>query len=103
MIFKTNPISGTKESEPGNDNTLLIYANPNTGRCNITIPDEFRHEDHLTLFIYDSKGTLIQKASIERTEETYRLDIRAQAAGIYQAVLTNGKKNYTGKIVFEKN
>jgi hypothetical protein len=100
LLVKTDPISSTKEHQGGTNNQLIIYANPTTGRCNITVPEEFKHEDQLTLFIYDSQGKMIQKAAVERSSETYRLDIRAQAAGVYQAVLTNGSRSFTGKIVF---
>jgi hypothetical protein len=103
FVAKAGVFTGTEEQKITSNSTLLIYANPTTGKCNITIPDEFIHEDHLTLSIYDSQGKLIQTTAIERTEETYHLNIRAQAAGVYQAVLTNGKKSYSGKIVFTGN
>ena len=103
FVAKCSPITSTKESPAGPSNKLLIYANPTTGKCNITIPDEFKHEKELTLYIYDSQGRLVQQAAIQEAEGTYRLNIRAQAAGIYQAVLSNGTKRYSGKIVFAKN
>jgi len=103
FVTKCSPITSTKESPFASYNQLIIYANPTTGKCTITVPEEFKHEEQLTLFIYDSQGKLIQKAAVERSSETYRLDIRAQAAGIYQAVLTDGSRSYTGKIVFTGN
>jgi len=102
FVAKCSPITSTKESPAGPSDRLLIYANPTTGKCNITIPDEFKHEKELTLYIYDFQGRLVQQAAIKEAEGTYRLDIRAQAAGIYQAVLSNGTKRYSGKIVFAK-
>ena len=100
--MKTSPITSTKETTGTPATTLLIYANPTTGKCTITIPEEFRHEEELTLFVYDSRGRLIQQAPVQRTSETYRLDIQAQASGVYQAVLTDGRRSVSGRIIFNK-
>ena len=43
------------------NNQLLIYANPNQGKCNITVPDDFVNETNLILSIYDNSGKLIQQ------------------------------------------
>jgi len=32
-------------------------------------------------------------------EDRISLNIQGQAAGMYDVILTNGKKNYTGKVV----
>ena len=82
-------------------NSLVIYANPNEGKCNITIPDEFKHEKNLTLSIYDNTGKLIQQGTVEMNEDKVRVNLEAEAKGIYNVTLSNGKKNYGGKIVFE--
>jgi hypothetical protein len=95
-----NAPNNIPESQAFYKSQLEIFANPTTGKCNITLPDELKYDDHLVLYIYDSRGRLIQQTQITCTSETYRLDIQAQAAGIYQAVLTNGSKSYSGKIVF---
>ena len=102
LVFNTTAISGTNEITAEPLATLRIYANPTTGKCTITIPEEFRHEEELTLFVYDSRGRLIQQAAIQRTSETYRLDIQAQASGVYQAVLTDGRRSVSGRIVFKR-
>ena len=80
---------------------LIIYANPTTGKCNITIPEEFNNEKDLTLQIFDTKGNLIQQTHVEMIDNKIKLNIESEAKGIYNVVLTNGKKNYTGKIIFE--
>ena len=80
---------------------LTIYANPNTGKCDITIPEEFRNEKNLILKIYDLQGKEIQQAKIEMFENKIKLNIEAEAKGVYNVILTNGKKNYSGKIIFE--
>jgi len=101
FIAKCTPIIGGEENKSKPQNQLLIYANPNTGKCNITIPEEFNNENNLILKIIDGNGKIIQQSRVEFTEGKIRLDIRAQAKGMYTAVLTNGKKSYSGKIVFE--
>ncbi|MBN2680947.1 MAG: T9SS type A sorting domain-containing protein [Bacteroidales bacterium] len=98
----THPSSIVEELKTTPAGSLLtIYANPNSGICNITIPEEFEEESELTLYIYDLNGKLIQESKIELFEETIRVNIQSQAKGIYNAVLGNGRKKYYGKIVFE--
>jgi len=80
---------------------LLIYANPNTGHCRVTIPEDFNHEKTLILEIYDQTGRMIQKAQLSIIGESIEVDISAQAKGMYNAILSNGKKYYSGKIIFE--
>ena len=98
---KCAPITGLEEPQKNEQNQLLIYANPNTGKCNITIPDEFKNESDLTLQIYDLKGKLVQQSKVEPSEGNISLNIEARAKGMYTAILSNGKKSYSGKIVFE--
>ena len=98
---KCAPITGLEEPQKNEQNQLLIYANPNTGKCNITIPDEFKNESDLTLQIYDLKGKLVQQSKVELSEGNISLNIEARAKGMYTAILSNGKKSYSGKIVFE--
>jgi len=98
---KCSPITGIIQPKPELSNTLLIYANPNTGQCRVTIPEEFNHEKTLILEIYDQAGRLIQKAQLNITGDSIELDISAQAKGMYNAILSNGKKYYSGKIIFE--
>lgn len=89
-----------KEAEKTNKG-LLIYANPTTGNCNIQVPDDFLYEDNLVLSIYNLNGQLIQQQSLVMNQEKVALNLEAEAKGVYTAVLSNGKKSYTGKIIFE--
>jgi len=82
-------------------NNLIIYANPNTGKCTITIPSEFKTETKLTLQIFDNTGHLLQQTPVEMLQDKVSVNITAEAKGVYTAVLSNGKKSYTGKIIFE--
>ncbi len=59
------------------------------------------NESDLTLQIYDLKGKLVQQSKVEPSEGKISLNIEAQAKGMYTAILSNGKKSYSGKIVFE--
>ncbi len=80
---------------------LLIYANPNAGKCNITVPDEFVNEKNLVLSIYDNTGKLIQQKTLEMNDGNIKLNLEQEAKGVYNVVLSNKKKSYNGKIVFE--
>ncbi len=83
------------------NNTLIIYANPNKGTCNITIPDDLKNSPNLTLMIYNSQGSLIQKQQIQQLQDKVKLSLDAEAKGMYNVTLTDGGKMYYGKIVFE--
>ena len=98
---KSNLITGISEVRKTVNNSLIIYANPTTGKCNITVPDDFLNETNLTLSIFDNSSKIIQQKKLEMNENKIKLDLEAEAKGIYTAVLSNGKKSYTGKIVFE--
>lgn len=101
VIAKHDVITGIGEGKFAGNNTLLIYANPNQGKCNITVPDDFLHEKKLTLSIYDNTGRLIQQKILEMSDGKIKLNLEAKAKGVYNVTLSNGMKSYNGKIVFE--
>jgi hypothetical protein len=88
------------ESKSGGENQLLIYPNPTTGNCSITIPEEFLYESNLILSIYDNSGKLLQQIPIENGFENFNLQLEHKATGVYPVVLGNGRKSYKGKVVF---
>ena len=94
-------ITGIEEKSMPIQDQLLIYANPTTGKCNIKIPEDFRHEKSLTLQIFDNQGRMIQSIPVIMDQEKISFNIAAQAKGMYNAILSNGKKRYSGKILFE--
>jgi len=100
FLTKCDNIIGIGETKKTASNQLLIYANPNEGKCTVKFPDEFFNEKHLNLSIYDSQGKLIQSVPVDNVEGKLSLNIQAEAKGIYNVILTNGRKNYSGKIVF---
>ncbi len=91
-----NAVNKTQEGSQ-----LIIYANPNSGTCNIQIPDEFMYEDNLVLSIYNLTGVLIQQQTLHLEENKVLLNLEAEAKGVYMATLSNGKTVYSGKIIFE--
>ncbi|MBL0049215.1 MAG: T9SS type A sorting domain-containing protein [Bacteroidetes bacterium] len=101
FIAKHDAITGIPDPRRSTNNQLFIHANPNEGKCNITVPDEFLHEKNLVLSIYNSSGKLIQQKKLEMNEGKIKLSLEAEAKGLYNAVLSNGTKSYSGKIVFE--
>ncbi|MFN8154708.1 MAG: T9SS type A sorting domain-containing protein [Bacteroidia bacterium] len=101
FIAKHDVITGVEENDRVIKNQLLIYANPTAGKCKITLPDDFKYEENLVLSIYNSSGELIRQQKLEMTEGKISLNLEAEAKGLYNVILSNGHKNYSGKIVFE--
>jgi hypothetical protein len=101
LLFKCAAITSIEEKSIPQNPQLIIYANPNTGKCNIKIPEDFRNEKNLTLKIFDNNGKMIQNDTVFLDQDKVSVNISAEAKGIYTAVLTNGKKSYTGKIIFQ--
>jgi len=99
VYARCSAVTGAGESKSNVENKLVIYANPTAGRCNITIPDEFINQKKLTLQIFDSMGRLVQQTQVEITDRKLKLNMKSQAKGIYNAILSNGLKSYSGKIV----
>jgi len=101
FVAKIDAFTGIGGGLKTTNKQLLIYANPNSGKCNINIPDEFVKEKNLTLTIFDISGKIIQQKTLALNDGKIKLDLQAEAKGIYNVSLTNGKKLYSGKIVFE--
>ncbi|HMW11194.1 MAG TPA: T9SS type A sorting domain-containing protein [Bacteroidia bacterium] len=100
FIAKSDAITGIGEERIAN-NELIIYANPNQGKCNVTVPDDFVNETNLILSIYDNTGKLIQQKTLEMNDGNIKLNLEQEAKGVYNITLANKKKSYSGKIVFE--
>jgi hypothetical protein len=101
FVAKLDVITGITERKGAENNQLIIYANPTTGKCNITVPDDFLNEKNLTLCIFDNSGKRIQQKTLEMNEGKIRVDLEEEAKGIYNVKLGNGKKVYGGRIVFQ--
>jgi hypothetical protein len=101
FLAKHDAITGLGGGEREANYSLHIYANPTTGKCNITVPDDLANERYLELVIYDNTGRVLQQKVLEMHEGTIRVNLEAEAKGIYQVTLGNGKKRYSGTIVFE--
>jgi hypothetical protein len=83
------------------NNLLTIYTNPNLGKCDVRIPDDFLFEKNLVLSIYDGTGKLIQKRMLNLEGDKLKINLEQEAKGIYNVTLSNGTKSYGGKIIFE--
>lgn len=101
FLAKCDVFTGIEVEARKSNNHLLIYANPNQGKCNITVPDEFLNEKNLTLSIFSNEGKIIQQKTLEMNEGKISLNLEAEAKGIYTVTLSNGDKTYRGKIIFE--
>ena len=100
-ITELDEFTGIKTEARLMNNQLIIYANPNSGKCNITVPDDFLHEKNLTLQIFNNNGKMIQQKSLEMNEGKIKVSLDEEAKGIYNVILGNGRKSYNGRIVFE--
>ena len=95
-------INGVAETEKTRGNELIIYSNPTTGKCNITMPDEFLNKNGtLTLTLYNNLGKVIQSYLVQVKDGIIKLNLDYEAAGIYIVTLTDGHKLFKGKIIFE--
>ncbi|MBL0342678.1 MAG: T9SS type A sorting domain-containing protein [Bacteroidetes bacterium] len=101
FLAKSDAITGLEEPERIISNQLLIYANPNAGKCNITVPEEFVNESYLELTIFDNSGRTVQKKILEMNDGTIKVNLESQTSGVYSITLGNGKKVYGGKMVVE--
>lgn len=80
---------------------INIYPNPATVKCTFTIPEEFKNKTKFTLQIFDLNGKLMQQTPVQIHQEQVKVNIQAEAKGMYNVVLSNGKRLYRGKIIFE--
>jgi hypothetical protein len=103
FVAKFDSISGFTgiNSMPQQEGELRIYANPNNGLCTIELPQSLRMTHDLVLSVFDNTGQLVQRIPLTAGSEGIRLDIRAQAKGIYHVELGDGEQRYSGTIVFE--
>ena len=101
FLAKCDAITGVGEELRLANNQLLIYANPTKGICNVTIPDEFKHEHTLNLQVFDLGGKLLQESTLEMQGGEIKINLEQEAKGIYNINLSNRTKTYRGKVVFE--
>ncbi|MDP1623817.1 MAG: hypothetical protein Q8M08_15935 [Bacteroidales bacterium] len=62
FVAKYGPFYDAGIDERTTNNQLVIYANPNDGKCSILLPKEFMHEQNLTLSIYNSRENSFGKS-----------------------------------------
>lgn len=82
-------------------NQLIIITNPNQGACTIMLPDEIQDSEKLQLKIFNSKGQVILDQQYNTHTNEIQIDIQSEASGIYPVTITDSKKVYHGKIIFQ--
>lgn len=101
VFAKHELITGINEFKKENNNSLIIYANPNKGSFRVKIPEDFINEKNLVLNIYDKSGKLIKSQSLRNTDNQLKIDIYGVAAGSYSITISNGRKTYSGTMIVE--
>lgn len=100
FVAKLSLLTEVQSRESGSGE-LIIYANPTTGLCNVSVPEEFLTEPSLVLRVMDSQGRTVEEEILNMRQPRIKIDLRAYATGIYTATLSNGRKVYSGRIVFQ--
>jgi len=101
FVAKCDVFTSIDEEKHLANNQLIIYANPNSGKCNLKVPDEFLNERKLLLSIFDNSGKLLQQKHLEGGNDKIDLNLETYSKGVYTVALSNGRNIYRGKIVFE--
>ena len=101
FLAKLGAITGVGNSMALQGGGLHIYANPNNGLCTIELPDDLTINPKLKLSVFDSKGRMVQQVPLTNSSQGLRLDISAEAKGVYRVELSDGEQRYSGSIVFE--
>ncbi|MBK8873163.1 MAG: T9SS type A sorting domain-containing protein [Bacteroidetes bacterium] len=101
FIAKHDIITGIGGDGRIANNQLIIYTNPNAGRCTIKMPDKLLNEKDLVLTIYDAIGRQIHEFKVSSADGKINLNLEEESKGIYAVTLGNSKVMYYGKIVLE--
>jgi len=101
VFAKHELLTGNNEVKKPENNSLIIYANPNKGSFRVKIPADFINEKNLILNIYDKSGKLIKNQSMRNTDNLLKIDIYGVAAGSYSITISNGRKTYSGTMIVE--
>ncbi len=76
---------------------LNLFPNPSTGNFSLVIPQNMTGEKDLVLKIFDFTGRLIQQIAIGDNVSLIKINLENHSRGIYNLILTDGKKNSLGK------
>ncbi|MBK9423878.1 MAG: T9SS type A sorting domain-containing protein [Bacteroidetes bacterium] len=101
FISKVDALTGSDGEGRIISNQLIIYGNPNAGRCTIKMPDKLLNEKDLVLTIYDAIGRQIHEFKVSSADGKINLNLEEDPKGIYAVTLGNSKVMYYGKIVLE--
>lgn len=93
-LFKLNLNPADSQHHP----ELYIVPNPSSGIFSVEIPKEFLFDKLLTVKVYDKTGRLVQDQSITSFYKNISVDLTKKSAGLYLITLSNGTKDYKGKL-----
>lgn len=72
---------------------ILLYPNPATEYFTVELPSDVR----MAITLYDISGRSVLKSTLEGTK--HQIDVHSLAAGSYRLVLSDGKREFIGKII----
>lgn len=102
FITKMDSLNTIFEPQRRKQETLEIYANPNTGSCRVVLPEGITSVDKLNLIITDGAGRIIFNGKPNEIGNEIVVNLENEASGKYFVQLSNGKKTYRGTIIFER-
>lgn len=82
------------------NNLLNIFANPSMGNFTVQVPTALTGS-RARLQIADMNGRLVKDEKVEIGNAQLRVDMGEVSKGTYTVVLSNSKKNYTGRVVIK--
>lgn len=107
IIFSDSPINDPAKSLCAvsadeltiENHNVALFPNPNNGEFSLLVNEEL---DQLQVSVYNYLGQTIQRFSISNVNhETYQLNLKEQAKGIYFVVLESEKGKTTRSVVIE--
>ncbi len=98
-MYQTNRLSSGVWTTVKETEELIIYPNPTHGEIHIELPPICQNNKNTTLTVYDSYGKMVSR--FFAVDKAIELDISAQAKGLYLIYVSDGKRIFHNRIVFE--
>ena len=80
-------------------NQLLLNINPNPVKDMVNLIYNASNSQQVSLSVYTNSGRLVNQQTLSQSTGTYAIDLSAQPAGIYYAVLQSGSSSITKKFI----
>lgn len=97
FTFAGGQIVDDVTEETDGDNQVLIYPNPTTGRCHLSLPHSPARE--VAIQVLNAQGTEVWATASTGQALFYEIDLSALPAGIYWLVATTERSRLVRKIV----